>query len=113
VPSKECIFCKISNKEIPSNFIFETKSIFVIKDINPSDKTHLLIIPKIHIINMASIDLENDQTFCQDFFLVTAKLAKHLSGNKSFKILCNNGSESGQIVMHLHWHFISKDDFLN
>lgn len=111
--SKECIFCKISNKEIDANFIFETDSIFVIKDIFPSAKTHLLIIPKKHIINMSYIDLENDQTICQDFFSITTKISKQLSGNKSFKIICNNGSDGDQTVMHLHWHFVSKEEFLN
>jgi len=40
------IFTKILNKEIPSEIIYEDEEIFVIKDINPKAKIHLLIIPK-------------------------------------------------------------------
>jgi histidine triad (HIT) family protein len=50
------LFTKILNKEIPSEIIFENNNIFVIKDINPEDKTHLLIIPKEEISSINSLE---------------------------------------------------------
>jgi len=106
-----CIFCKISNKEVPSKFIFETNSVFVIHDVAPRAKTHLLIIPKNHISNMKEELITHDKTLCQEMFLATSAVAAKLNGKKSFKILCNNEKEAGQEVMHLHWHFVSDEDF--
>ncbi len=37
----DCIFCKIINGEIPSDTVYETDSIKVFKDINPSIAIHL------------------------------------------------------------------------
>ena len=45
----DCLFCKINEKEIPSDIIYETDQLFAISDINPKAPTHILIIPKKHL----------------------------------------------------------------
>lgn len=42
----DCIFCKIIDKEIPSEVVFEDDQVLVIKDINPLAPVHLLLITK-------------------------------------------------------------------
>ena len=37
-----CIFCKISQKKIPSSIIYEDEEMLAFKDINPIDKVHFL-----------------------------------------------------------------------
>ncbi len=44
----ECIFCKISKKEIPANIIYENDKFIAFLDINPLTKGHTLVIPKKH-----------------------------------------------------------------
>ena len=44
----ECIFCKIVKGSIPAYKIFEDDEFLAILDINPLNKGHSLIIPKIH-----------------------------------------------------------------
>ena len=46
---EDCIFCKIYEKKIPSTIIYEDEELLAFKDINPIDKVHFLIIPKLHI----------------------------------------------------------------
>ena len=43
-----CIFCKIVNKEIPSNIVLEDDNFLAFHDINPTRKVHVLVIPKSH-----------------------------------------------------------------
>ena len=43
-----CIFCKIVNKEIPSNIVLEDDNFLAFHDINPTRKIHVLVIPKSH-----------------------------------------------------------------
>ena len=49
----DCIFCKIINKEIPSNFVYEDDAVIAINDLNPQADTHVLVIPKTHVASLA------------------------------------------------------------
>lgn len=42
----DCIFCKIANKEINSEIIYENEKVIAFKDLNPRAKMHFLIVPK-------------------------------------------------------------------
>ncbi len=44
----DCIFCKIVNKEIPCNNVYEDKNFLAFLDIKPLNPGHTLIIPKKH-----------------------------------------------------------------
>ncbi len=44
----DCIFCKISNKEIPAKIIYEDKDFLAFLDIKPWVRGHTLVIPKKH-----------------------------------------------------------------
>ena len=41
-----CIFCKLANKDIPTNIIYEDEKFTVILDASPATKGHALILPK-------------------------------------------------------------------
>ena len=44
----DCIFCKIADKEIPANTVYEDGEMLCFKDIRPAAPVHLLLIPKVH-----------------------------------------------------------------
>ena len=41
----DCIFCKLSNGDIPTNALYEDDVVKVIFDLNPASKGHVLILP--------------------------------------------------------------------
>ena len=45
---ENCIFCKIVNKEIPANIVYEDDNFMAFLDINPLAPGHCMIIPKTH-----------------------------------------------------------------
>ena len=53
-----CIFCKIINKKIPGNIVYEDEDILAFRDIEPQAPVHILVVPKKHI--EAIIDLKED-----------------------------------------------------
>mgnify|MGYP003319006934 CR=1 FL=1 len=53
---EDCLFCKIINREIPANIVFENDNILAFEDIEPQAPIHLLIIPKKHIVSINDID---------------------------------------------------------
>jgi len=102
---EDCIFCKIIDKEKPSDIIYENDEIIVIKDANPKTPVHLLIIPKKHISSVNHIEVE-DKALMGDLILTAKKVAKE-ENLKGYKLLINVGKEGGQIVDHIHLHLLS------
>ena len=49
----DCIFCKLSNGDIPTNALYEDDVVKVIFDLNPASKGHVLILPKNHFDDIA------------------------------------------------------------
>ena len=45
---QDCIFCKIVEKVIPANIIYEDLDVIAFLDINQTTKGHTLVIPKEH-----------------------------------------------------------------
>lgn len=106
----DCIFCKIINKEIPSEFLYEDDLIIVIKDINPKAKVHLLVISKSHIENLKHIDNSHKDLV---FHIITKLNEIAESQNlKGFRTIVNTGREGGQEVDHLHFHILGGNDKL-
>ncbi|MBW1845647.1 MAG: HIT domain-containing protein, partial [Deltaproteobacteria bacterium] len=46
---KDCLFCKIVNGDIPTEFLHKDANTVVFRDINPQAPVHLLIVPTKHI----------------------------------------------------------------
>ena len=55
----DCIFCKIVNKEIPSNLIYEDDVILAFHDLEPQAPVHVLIVPKKHIPSLELVEFED------------------------------------------------------
>ncbi len=101
----DCIFCKIVQKQLPSDVIFENDSMFVIADINPKAPHHYLIIPKIHIETVNDLD-EANKDLIAEMILVAKDIAKQRGIEKGYKLVFNVGRPGGQVIFHLHLHLL-------
>mgnify|MGYP000906749022 CR=1 FL=1 len=102
----DCIFCKIVNKEIPSEILYEDDNILAFKDINPVAPVHVLVIPKKHIISVNDI-IDQDVQVIGNIFVVIKKLATQLGvAETGYRVVTNTGKDGGQVVGHLHFHLI-------
>lgn len=102
----DCIFCKIANKTIPSTILYEDEKMAIFKDLSPEAPIHLLAIPKKHISSLAEITEENSDVISHIFTKIS-ELKFSLGIENDFRIVCNCGENSGQTVMHLHFHILS------
>jgi len=102
---EECLFCQIVARKLPADIKYETDEIVVFRDINPVADTHLLIVPKKHIVSIADIKTE-DRNLLGEIMLVGQKLAKELNLDGGFRLVTNSGPDSGQLAQHLHFHFL-------
>ena len=102
----DCLFCKIVNKEIAAEIIYENEVAISFKDIKPVAPIHLLIVPKKHIPSINQLTTE-DTALVGELFLVAQKLAKKYEVDKDgYRLVFNVGKNAGQTVNHLHLHLI-------
>ena len=98
-----CLFCKIINKEIPSETILENDDFIAFHDINPKAPVHILAIPKLHVDSFSEVSPEimsGMTIFIQD-------IAKEMNIEKSgYRVITNIGDNGGQEVKHLHFHVL-------
>lgn len=102
-----CLFCKIANKEIKSNIIFEDKENIAFYDANPQAPVHFLVIPKKHIKSAQEINKSNS-FIIGHIFEIIAELSKELKLEEGFRIVTNIGKLGGQTIEHLHFHVLGK-----
>ncbi len=102
-----CIFCKIANKEISSNIVYEDDKVIAFHDINPQAPFHILIVPKKHISTLLELK-EEDKDLIGHIYLVINKIAKDLGfEDRGYRIVVNCKEEAGQTVFHLHFHVLA------
>jgi len=101
-----CIFCKIVNKEIAAEVVYEDDRVIAFKDIKPVVPVHFLIIPKKHIPSVNHLALE-DKELMGELFLVARKVAQMKGVDKTgYRLVLNIGRDAGQTVDHLHLHLL-------
>jgi len=98
-----CLFCKIINKEIPSNIILEDENFLAFHDINPKAPVHILAIPKVHVDSFNEVTPEMMAGMTQ----FIQKIAEEVKIEKSgYRVITNIGDNGGQEVKHLHFHIL-------
>ncbi len=102
----DCIFCKISKKEIPSKIVYEDDVAVAFEDLNPQAPVHVLVIPKKHI--STPLDIKNeDHALVGYLFSVANKIAKEREiAERGFRLIVNCNREAGQSVFHIHLHML-------
>lgn len=101
-----CIFCDIGKGQTDTEILFRDDRCFVIRDINPSAPTHLLIIPYSHLTSLASLG-PGQEALVGHLFAVAEEMARReqvtISG---FRLVINQGPDAGQGIPHLHLHLL-------
>lgn len=104
--SADCLFCKIANGEMDTEFLHETDELVVFRDINPSAPVHLLIVPKRHIRSINDLS-EDDRSITADLIFTAREMAGQMNiGESGYRLFFNVEKGGGQEIFHLHLHLI-------
>lgn len=109
---RDCIFCKIINRELPAIVLYEDNLVIAFMDVMPVNSGHVLIVPKEH--NQYLVDVKKNTA--NRMFEVAIKIneATRKSGIKceAINFMVSDGKAAGQEVFHCHLHCIPrfKDD---
>ena len=103
----ECLFCKIIDGEIPAIKVLDEELVIAFMDINPSNRGHMLVVPKKHAENIFEV-AESDLAAVTHAVKRCAKAVKEALKAEGITVLQLNGKASDQIVPHFHIHIIPR-----
>ncbi len=104
--SSECVFCKIVAGDLPAQILAQNTEVIVIKDINPRTLFHYLIIPKKHIRDLSCLT-SDDRHIAASLLMMAQELSQQDPKAREFRLVSNNGASVGQVVFHIHLHFLA------
>ena len=90
----DCIFCRLVNREVPAEIVYEDQNFLAFLDIRPQAPGHTLVIPKLHYRWVW--DVPN----AGDYFLVAQKIAH--AQQKAFQTESIISKIVGEEVPHAH-----------
>ncbi|MGH2534031.1 MAG: histidine triad nucleotide-binding protein [Thermomicrobiales bacterium] len=105
-PSQDCIFCRIANGELGTEFVAESEHAVAFRDLSPQAPTHVLVVPRRHYGGLRDI-YAADPSLGGHLLALAAKVAASEGLFASgYRVLTNDGSDAGQTVHHLHFHVL-------
>ncbi len=105
--SDGCVFCRIAARETPADIVYEDDDVVAFKDIYPKAPVHLLIIPRRHIESLARLEPGDAELVGRCVSAARALGESTGYAERGYRLTCNCGPEGGQVVYHLHFHFLA------
>ena len=100
----DCIFCKIANHEIESEYVYEDDRVTAFKDAHPLAPVHVLVVPKDHYENITDgVPADLLEALVHGVGEVGRITGVDKTG---FRVITNTGNDAGQTIHHLHMHVL-------
>jgi histidine triad (HIT) family protein len=102
----DCLFCGIVAGDIPATLVLESERTIAFQDINPQSPVHVLVIPKDHHQDLASL-AEAGDGLLDEVAAQAAAVAGELGlAESGYRVVFNTGPDAGQTVYHAHAHVL-------
>jgi histidine triad (HIT) family protein len=104
----DCVFCGIVAGRIPATVVHETETTLAFQNIAPQAPVHLLVVPKAHHEDLASLGLA-DAALAGELIAAIAAVAEAAglrANDAGFRVIFNSGGHGGQEVFHVHAHVV-------
>lgn len=104
--AEDCLFCQIVAGTIPATTVHETDDVLAFRDLNPVAPTHVLVIPKRHIVGADHITDGDGEVLSKMFVAAKAVAENDGVAETGYRTVFNVGTHAGQTVPHLHLHVL-------
>jgi len=104
--TEPCIFCRIIDRDLPGDIVYEDERVVAFRDINPQAPVHLLVIPRRHIPSLADVSAEDAELLGHMLVVANSLAEKFGIKGTGYRVVNNCGDEGGQVVYHLHFHLL-------
>ncbi len=103
----DCLFCRIVARQTPADIEYEDDAVLAFKDIYPKAPVHILIVPKRHLASIGEMTEEHVEAVGR-CLLAARKIGEAKGfGERGYRVNVNTGPEGGQVVYHVHFHFLA------
>jgi histidine triad (HIT) family protein len=106
MPDTSCIFCKIAAREIPAEIVRETDRVVAFRDLDPKAPTHILLIPKEHVVSLTDVRDAHGDMLADIVQSATQLAGAEGIADSGWRLVANVGPDAGQSVFHLHFHML-------
>ena len=110
-PQADCLFCKIVSGDVPATVVKETETTVAFRDINPQAPTHVLVIPRVHYPDAATLAVAEPQIAADMLRDAAEVAAQDKVDTGGYRIVFNTGGGAGQTVFHAHAHVLGGRGF--
>ncbi|WP_328721806.1 histidine triad nucleotide-binding protein [Streptomyces sp. NBC_00247] len=105
-PQPDCLFCKIVSGDVPATIVRESATTVAFRDINPQAPTHVLVIPKAHYPDAASLAAAEPQIAADVLREAGLVATEDMVDGHGYRVVFNTGAGAGQTVFHAHAHVL-------
>ncbi len=102
----DCLFCDIVAGVSPSTEVLSTDLVYAFWDLHPVAPTHVLVVPREHIVDAAHITPEHGQLLAEMFDIARRVARTEGLAERGSRLVLNIGPDSGNSVPHLHLHVL-------
>ena len=109
----DCLFCGIVAGDVPSDVVRTDERTVAFRDIDPQAPTHVLVVPKRHVVNASEVTAEDAEDVAA--LLMAAKAVADAEGigadDRGYRLVFNIGPDASNSVPHLHVHVLGGRPF--
>ncbi len=109
----DCLFCRIVAGDVPADIVYEDERTVAFRDISPQAPVHVLVIPRRHVTNAATVTLDDADDLAA--LVVAAKAVADAEGigseDRGYRLIMNVGPDALNSVPHLHVHVLGGRTF--
>ena len=102
--SDTCLFCRIVAGEVTADVVAETEHSLAFRDIEPTAPTHVLVVPRRHVPDLAGLATASANELA-DAVRLAATVAEQ-EGLPGYRTVTNTGAAAQQSVFHAHLHVL-------
>ena len=106
----DCLFCRIVAGEIPATIVYQNDQVVAFKDITPQAPTHVLVIPRVHYPDAASLAAGDPDAVVDVLREAGEVAAQEKVEGTGYRVVFNTGPGAGQTVFHAHAHVLGGRD---
>jgi histidine triad (HIT) family protein len=103
----ECLFCRIVKRDSPADIEYEDDAVLAFRDIYPKAPVHVLIVPKHHVTSIQTMTADDVEAIGRCLLAARAIGEQKGFGERGYRVTVNCGPEGGQVVGHVHFHFLA------
>ncbi len=101
-----CLFCRVVSGQADSVEVLSTERAYAFRDINPVAPTHVLVVPRQHIVDATEVGPEHGEVLA-DMFTVAQEVARREGiAERGYRLVLNVGEDALNSVGHLHLHVL-------